>query len=138
MTIYLPDELHERVKSDPKLNVSAVCQQALEAELAHRAHLARLGNDMERIIVDVESDVGDAGIVKKAFTGRWLTEDHDYVAYLTRHERIVIVDPYQRWRLYDSLDQLLNEVSQSPDGPSGFIEAITAQVDPDRPIELDI
>jgi hypothetical protein len=138
MTIYLPDELHTQVKSVPGLNVSAICQKALETELTHREHLVEVGDEMERIVVDVGSGDGDDGVHKKAFVGRWLAEDRGDVAYLTRRGRIVIVDSYQRWHLYESLDQLLNEASGAVDGPSAFIETIASEVDPERPIELDI
>lgn len=34
LTIYLTDDLHDQVKSQPELNVSAICQQALRDAVA--------------------------------------------------------------------------------------------------------
>jgi post-segregation antitoxin (ccd killing protein) len=55
MQVYLPDELHARVKAQqPRLNVSAILQEALEA------HLAVLGRRqaLDEAIADYEAEFG--------------------------------------------------------------------------------
>jgi hypothetical protein len=56
MNIYLPDDLHERVKAVEDLNVSAICQAALEAELLRRSGLGPTTPAEDLALVDDDSD----------------------------------------------------------------------------------
>jgi hypothetical protein len=65
VTVYLPDALAEQVKTKDGLNVSAICQSALEKELQRMTMTDELTEGMERI----ELDMDDRDV---AFVGRWL------------------------------------------------------------------
>jgi hypothetical protein len=133
MTIYLPDELGDRVKAEEDINVSSVCQEALEAELRRRDLLGQLDDDMKRIVVD--DDVRGA---KVAFTGRLLAEDDKTgdAAYLTAQHRIALYDESaQTLGIFDNFDVLANRYGS---GDSPLVAAVAHELGEDYVIELDI
>lgn len=71
VNVYLPDELHERVKSMDGVNISAACQRALEQEVARMTTIQELREGMERI----ELDMGNHDV---AFNGQWLVVPDDF------------------------------------------------------------
>ncbi len=100
MTIYLPDELAGQVKTELKGfvgpnrtaggNISAVCQDALRAELERVRARARLAaEDFGRVeAYDSEADR------HVAFQGREVGSEHDHqrVVYLTPKSSLVLVN----------------------------------------------
>lgn len=132
MTVYLPDELHERVKAVEDLNVSAVCQAALEDELDRRAALAKLDNGPWEDVV-VETD--DQGRV--VFRGRHLAEgEMGYPRiYLTQRHRFAVLDTDRGCELlsdYDTLDEATDELD------SAIISEARAAMGDNTPVRLDI
>jgi post-segregation antitoxin (ccd killing protein) len=134
MSIYLPDELHESVKAHDDLNVSAVCQAALETELQRREALAKLDAEMERIVVHVE-DRGDV-----AFTGTVLANE-DYgttVVYLTKRKRIAVYAEDRSGdgalETFDSFDEFAREF----DGRPGLVSEVATELGEEYVTELDI
>ena len=95
MTIYIPDELAAGIKDKlGDANVSAICQDALRAEIARQEARAALGpEDFERIEV-YDSEKG----ADVAFRGRKVGEDWDSpaVAYLTPKYAIAVYDYVQQ------------------------------------------
>jgi hypothetical protein len=89
MTVYLPDDLHERVKAAGDLNVSAICQAALESELVHRQTLAKLDVGLERIVVETD-ELGDAAFTGTHLHSEDLGGDGDLAIYLTKRHRIAV------------------------------------------------
>ncbi len=75
VTIYLPDELGERVKK-ADLEVSRICQGALTREVENREaeKSAKKKGKFKRIEVEV-GDPDKQALVTKAFEGEWLVED---------------------------------------------------------------
>jgi post-segregation antitoxin (ccd killing protein) len=140
MTIYLPDELHERVKADAGLNVSAVCQEALERELGVRQELTRQDGNMERVeVVTVDRD---GEMLTFAFQGTLLHlfnhgADGSTTVYLTKRHRIAVhteIGATQTLEDFDSLDALEADGSFDPT----FIATVAGALGDERPIELDI
>jgi post-segregation antitoxin (ccd killing protein) len=126
MTIYLPDELAERVKAQDDLNVSGVCQEALDAELSRRASLAKLDEGMERVMAYKDG-------VKVSFVGRRLVDDGRDSVYLTGRYRIAVVGVENQLSDYDGLD--LAEI----DGVDQYLIAQAANtLGDERVVELDI
>jgi hypothetical protein len=91
MTIYVPDELAAEIKDKlGDANVSAICQDALRAEIARKEARAALGpKDFERIEV-YDSEKG----ADVAFRGRKVGRDWDFeaVAYLTPKGAIAVYE----------------------------------------------
>jgi hypothetical protein len=89
LSIYLPDELGERVKK-ANLEVSRICQNALtrEVELAEAARRVKGKGPFERIIVSV--GVAGRPVIVKAFHGRWLVDGMT--------SNIEVEEPY-RWSI---------------------------------------
>ena len=72
VSIYLPEPLHDRVKElGSELNVSGICQGALEAEVNRREEHRRREQGMERIGVEVRDRTGD---VTLWFVGKLLLD----------------------------------------------------------------
>jgi hypothetical protein len=148
-TIYLPDELAERVKATEGLNVSAVCQEALTKEVERMETMTKLREGMTRI----ELAVGRGR--KVAFVGRWLVEpsgdqsegdfeDRGFVwdasewgVAHTRKGRIAVFhydarkDEYH-FETYDDLDEAEESIPQSL-----MAEALAA-LGETKVVELDI
>jgi len=136
MTIYLPDELAERVKEHADLNVSAICQDALRRELTRREELAKLDQGMERIVVfddQLGSDVAFVG--KELYYG---ARQMEVSAYLTRRHRIAIYN-HTAHALYqfDSFDDLAADPGWR-DGDPALVAAVAAELGEEHVIELDI
>lgn len=157
VTIYLPDELAERVKASG-MSMSPVCQRALQEEVEKMQTTQGLKAREERIIVEVEGP-GDATI-DQAFYGTWLVqpdpegtrtgeEYYDRDAYwgiaLTRKGQIAVyvhpgdhdaVDPDKRWsphlEVYVDLDAAADDV------PGDIIGLAARELGEDWAIELDI
>lgn len=130
MTIYLPDDLAATVKQHDDLNVSAVCQEALRAELARREELAKLDKGMERHVVFVDRLGTDV-----AFTGKELHSNGYVTAYLTgRHRLAVYDDRNQTLYEYDSFDDLV----AGGDGESELVAAVAVKLGEKHVVELDI
>jgi post-segregation antitoxin (ccd killing protein) len=137
MTIYLPEDLAEKVKDHADLNVSAVCQDALRRELTRRAELEKLDEGMERVKVYIDRLGSDA-----AFVGKVLyATDHPWgnlTAYLTRRHRIAIYnDDAQDLVQFDSFDDLAADPGWRDNDPE-LVGAVAAALGEEFVIELDI
>lgn len=137
MNIYVPDDLAEQVKQHDDLNVSAVCQDALRAELDQRKAAAELGEKVERVEVFVDRSPDFQGDV--AFTGKEIYYDGRHTtAYLTKRGRIAVHNSDEQ-SLYDFdsfLDFTADDVweLQYPAMVSAVAEALGLK----HVIELDI
>lgn len=132
MTIYFPDDLGERIKAAEGLNVSGVCQAAVEQELDLREHLAQLGENMERVVAQTEN----RGHV--AFTGRFIgAKFGEVTVYLTRREQLAVLYDDRsgagQLDVYETFDDFENAWGAEP-----WVQEIGAELGYDRPIELDI
>lgn len=142
VTIYLPDELAERVKASG-VSMSPVCQRALQQEVEKMQTTQDLEARQERIVVDV----GEPPI-QKAFYGTWLIhpdpdESNERGYYfgvaLTRNGQIAVhvqhVNEYRPPELlvYSSLDE-----AAADEVPDEIVALAARELGEDRPIELDI
>lgn len=121
MSIYIQDELGERVKA-ATMNISAVCQQALGEELDRQERRTRLTQDMERVEVPIDSS--DELNRWGAFYGRLLHEEGDRVgdqtpaleAYLTRRHRIAVYDETDgQLHQYDNYQEFARSQAHHPE-----------------------
>jgi post-segregation antitoxin (ccd killing protein) len=136
MTIYLPDELGQRVKEVADLNVSAVCQNALEVELNRRASYAELDQGMKRHVVYIDELGAEA-----AFVGnQLLPEDRrGRTPYLTQRHRIAIYDSdAQALYQFENFDDLAQEEGWQHEEEAELVAAIAAALGEEHTIELDI
>jgi post-segregation antitoxin (ccd killing protein) len=145
-TIYLPDELGQRVEADESLNVSAVCQTALEDELERRAALGKLSDNMETHTTYIEklyrSEPGApaGGVAVEAdveFVGKFIAaDDAGLEVYLTQEHRIAVEDTErQELYVYEDFDDF-QQRTQFP--PGVFSEVADAIGERQRPVHLDI
>ena len=74
VTIYLPDELAERVRA-AGISMSPVCQRALQEEVEAMEAAKTLASREERIVVERWSKDGAA--YDEAFRGAWLVDPSD-------------------------------------------------------------
>ena len=104
MTIYLPDDLAAMVKEHDDLNVSAVCQEALRAELFRRQAMHAISNGMQRYIVYIAKTDSQA-----AFVGKEVNYDgHRLTAYITQRGRIALYDDdRQELEVFDTFADLV-------------------------------
>jgi len=71
LTIYIPDELRDRLRAVDGLNVSAICQASLDAALTRReAQMDAIAEGTKTIEVSVGGL--DDDLVEVTFDGRWL------------------------------------------------------------------
>lgn len=135
MTIYLPDELGERAKAEDGLNVSAICQRALEEELVQRETLRGLG-EFERIVVHVSLQQEPRDV---AFYGIPLGRVDDQTAYRTQRGRIAVYDGLNEdLESFDTLDDLVEHYSPLAEAEAQLV-AIVARAIGERFVEeLDI
>jgi post-segregation antitoxin (ccd killing protein) len=131
MTIYVPDDLAEKVKEHADLNVSAVCQDALRRELVRRDELAKLDKGMERQVMYAE----DRGRV--AFLGKQVFYNDRYKisAYITRRHRIAISVRDELFQ-FDSFDDFINDPNWQ--GTDELTAALAQALGEEHVIELDI
>jgi post-segregation antitoxin (ccd killing protein) len=134
MTIYVPDGLAAEIKD--KLgdsDVSAICQNALRAEIARQEARAAIGAEgFERIEV-YDSRRG----AEVAFRGRRIAADWDTdaVAYLTPKDAIAVYDEVrQDFYVYDDYREFAAEADWSP----GFIALVAEAIGEKYVEELDI
>src|ERR1017187_4760649 len=120
MTVYVSDELAAEVKAElGEANISAICQDALRAELGRvRARAAIDAEGYERVEVYDGKDGTDV-----AFQGRQIgyTDHHDQTAYLTpkgaiavhdgQGEHLYVYDDYDEFVIVDQTDELMAEVA---------------------------
>lgn len=132
MNIYVQDELAEQVKQHDNLNVSAICQEALSAEVHRRKTLAELTAGMER----VELFLDDRGDV--AFYGRELYFDgHETWVYLTRRGRLAIF--YSGHLLeFDSFDELRDSEPTATPEFERLLSVVADELGGKHVMELDI
>ena len=130
MTIYVPEDLAEKVKAHADLNVSAVCQDALRRELVRREELAKLDKGMERHLMYTE----DRGQV--AFVGKqvFYNDRYEMSAYITRRHRIAVSvsDELYEW---NSFEDIANDPNWAG---SPVIAALAEALGEEHVIELDI
>jgi hypothetical protein len=140
MSIYIQDELGERVKA-ATMNISAVCQQALGEELDRQERRTRLTQDMERVEVPIDSS--DELDRWGAFYGRLLYEEEEgdqvkavaVSAYLTRRHRIAVYDDLNRQlHQYDNYQ----EFARSQARHSAMVAKVAEQLGERYVEELDI
>ena len=133
MTVYLPDDLAAEVKAElGDSNISAICQDALRAELDRvRARAELTKEDFERIEVydgKRERDV--------AFQGRQIgrSYERDYEAWLTPKDAIAVYDAdKQEFYVYDSYSEFA-----TPDWPGDLIAEVAGALGEKYTEELDI
>jgi post-segregation antitoxin (ccd killing protein) len=132
MTIYLPDDLAEKVKGHEDLNVSSICQAALRAELNHREALANLGDGMERVELYDEGHGRDVAFYGKSVAYEQHTEQE---AYLTKRKRIAVVDPnHLGLHDFDTFEEFAEEYSEMP----RFVSDVAAAIGKPHVTLLDI
>jgi post-segregation antitoxin (ccd killing protein) len=132
MTIYLPDELGERVKA-ADLNVSGVCQHALVGELDRLDAIKRLDESEEMARVELYDHARDQRV---AFMGQHLvtTDRADYAAYRTEHGRIAVEDMNrERLYVYEDFDELAADF-----GDAELVAEVAGVLGEDYTIMLDI
>jgi hypothetical protein len=146
VTIYLPDELAERVRASG-VSMSPVCQRALQEEVEKMQATEEMKAREEHIVVEV-GGIGDT-LIQKAFYGTWLVhpdpdESNDWGYYwgvaLTRNGQIAVYVQQVNERqppelhVYPSLDDAEAAAAMPPN-----VLAVAAQeLGQTRPIELDI
>jgi post-segregation antitoxin (ccd killing protein) len=146
MTIYLPDDLAKMVKAQVNLNVSKVCQGALEHELSRRKALA---GGMERHVFRVNGyasvipgvDLPKESSREVAFTAKEIASDtratsQPWTAYLTIQGKIALWDDNGGLIVFPSVDDLrASDLSNSrPD----VVAEIAKAYNQDCVIDLDI
>jgi hypothetical protein len=133
MTIYIPDELAVAIKDKlGDANVSAICQDALRAEIARQEARAALGPaDFERIEV-YDSEKG----ADVAFRGRKIGDDSDSPpsAYLTPKNAIAVYDEVQQ--TLDVFDDYRDFAAEN--WSPGFIAQVAEAIGEKYVEELDI
>lgn len=151
VTIYLPDELAEKVRASG-ISMSPVCQRALDEEVERMQAIEEMQAREERIVIQIAGP-GER-MIEQAFYGTWLVhpdpeesrtteENYDRGAYwgvaLTRKAQIAVLTQHcnERWspefRVYSSLDDAL-----AGDVPADIVAAAAQELGQSRPIELDI
>jgi predicted nucleotidyltransferase len=135
MNIYVPDELAEQVKEIDEVNVSAVCQKALRAEVARRKEIEKLDKGMEPVEFAAKESHGTTVRFvgrKLAFTGLPL----DTTAYLTKNHRIALADnSSENLDVYDSFADMSQAMGESD---HEFINEIAEALGEEYVVELDI
>ncbi len=141
VTIYLPDELAERVRA-AGVSMSPVCQRALLEEVREMEATQELKDREERIVVPVGEPA-----TERAFYGTWLVrpdpdESNDRGYYwgvaLTRNGQIAVhvQQVYElappEFAVYSDLDEAADDV------PDEVLALAAAELGQTRPIELDI
>jgi hypothetical protein len=141
-TIYLPDDLAKRIEADEALNVSAVCQAALEDELHQREALARIGEDMERVTLTVSELYFEGGDVqdikgKATFDANRIAErdDGNSVLYTAEGNIAVYEHDDQSLTVYPDFDEF--ERSRRKMSP-GLVAQAAKALGENRPVHLDI
>jgi post-segregation antitoxin (ccd killing protein) len=150
VTIYLPDDLAERVRASG-ISMSPVCQRALQEEVEKMQATEQLKAREERILVEVAGP-GDVSI-DKVFYGTWLVhpdqdesrtaeEYWDRGAYwgvaLTRQGQIAVYVQHcndlwpPKLEVYPDLDDAAEVL------PPDIFAAAAQELGQSRPIELDI
>jgi post-segregation antitoxin (ccd killing protein) len=143
--IYLPDELGEQVKAKEELNVSAICQTALAAELDRLDRLAGLSEGFEDVEVET-MDEGNYGPTV-VFTGRLLATrewgpDRTTDVYLTGRKRIAIVRKDGFGDNVDDFDSIDDAIDDANADDAKYVEMLlseaAAELGEHRPVRLDI
>lgn len=139
VTVYLPDDLGEKVKA-ADINVSAVCQEALQEELIRQEALAKLDKGMERIELELGLD-GEA--VKNAFYGKELAfkeygSEADATIYLTQRHRIAVFHTWDENATLDVYDDFDAAERQDPESDAGLLAQAAAALGEERVVFLDI
>jgi hypothetical protein len=150
--IYLPDDLDERI-TEADLNVSAVCQDALEKELDRMEIVAKVERPMERLEIELWRGKDPSLAYKARFTGAWLVPPDPeesrstqpgadkgfyYGVALTGKGQYLVYSAHAegerapRYEAYDSLEDAWDEK-----WPQNIIEAAAAEVGEDL-YELDV
>ena len=132
MTIYVPEDLAEKVKAHADLNVSAVCQDALRRELVRREELAKLDKGMERHVIWTE----DRGNV--AFAGKQVYYSNrrpEIWAYITRRHRIAVATSGELFE-WDSFADFADDPNWR--GTDELTAALAEALGEEHVIELDI
>jgi post-segregation antitoxin (ccd killing protein) len=147
-TIDLADDLGERLEADASLDVSAVCEAALEAELQRRKALAELGASYKRVTGFVEKIYRSGGAPAGGedmhsdveFDGKYITSDDDGTVhvYLTPEHRIAVyVDDTREQALY--IFENFEDFQESTQFPPGVITAVGNEIgEKARPTYLGI
>jgi post-segregation antitoxin (ccd killing protein) len=148
-TIYLPDELGERVEAELDLNLSAICQQALEEALERQAALDALGPGIERQAIYVDrlyrmdpgAPAGGEELGRDVtFDGKHIAQDGDKGAYLTGEHRIAVYDGGDcSLMLFDDFEAFEFTFRANPNGATAPLVADAAdELGVKRPVHLTI
>jgi post-segregation antitoxin (ccd killing protein) len=123
MTIYLPDDLAELVKTQlGDTNISAICQTALREELDRVEARAKVTEEgFERIeLYDSrkERDVAFQGrkigrSLERESTAAWLTPKHAIAAYDGDEQALYVYDDYEAFSAERWPEDLIAEVAGS-------------------------
>lgn len=139
MTIYLPDELFEKVKAHEDLNVSAVCQEALREELSWREAAAKFGEGMKRHTLFDEARERDVSFIGKRIYTHDTHPFRDDEVYLTaKHALAVYQDHEQRLHVYDDFDALKREFAGSSEEAEFFLAGVAQELGEKYVVFLDI
>jgi post-segregation antitoxin (ccd killing protein) len=146
MTIDLPDDLVKMVKAQVNLDVSKVCQGALEHELSRRKAVA---GGMERHVFRVNGyasvipglDLPKESSREVAFTAKEIARDtratgQPWTAYLTEGGKIALWDDNGGLIVFPTLDDL--RASGWSDSRPDVVAEIAEALGPRHVIKLDI
>ena len=104
ITIYLPDDIGERAKREPGINLSRLLRDALTDEFARRDAVSdTLSETQNTYEVDVEDENGRAYTGR--ITGHQVAQDdrNNLLVFLTQDEHVILYDTnrLQYWVLED-------------------------------------
>ena len=140
MNIYVQDDLAERVRSIKDLNVSSVCQSALESEVDRREAAAKLRDGMKRVEVYVDEHEGREINGDLAFVGREIANDRrNITAYLTDGNRIAVYDhDPMRLYVYETFSDFAADDGVGMSNHPDLVADVAQELGEKRIIELDI
>ncbi len=134
-SIYLPDDLRQRVKAVGGINVSAVCQAALDAEVRRRQALAHLDDGMEPVVV--RTAYGPVTFVGRLlFAGVWI--DDEVRTWLTRRHRLAVHWASDAGGVLDDFDDLDALAAEWGGLMPAMVSAVADALGRRHALELDI
>ena len=104
-TVYLPDELSERIK-DVDLNLSRLFRDAVTEALEAQDRLAAAQDGMTEERIDIDTNTDD-GTVQLRFTGKRIA-GMDPDVYLTDEGKVVLVESYDT---FDDVEDFVDWVT---------------------------
>ena len=106
ITVYLPDEIGERAKAAPGLNLSRLLRDAVTDALQRREAMAKTLSESQEHQVGVEDK--DGRFFTGRITGSVIAISDDLTVYLTDDERVLVHDSnkLRYWEVDDAQEEL--------------------------------